>query len=260
MLDCRWCAATSLPRESAPPRYFSHCQTARPLFTLRRDGLEGLPVGATKGGGTRARSFPAKGNRQAGDHPQGDALQPLRRRQAPAPVLCLAAAEACGGKIEAAMPLACAMECIHTYSLIHDDLPSMDNDDFRRGRPTCHKVFGDGIAVLAGDALLTIAFEIAAWRNRRAATTAADHRRDRRRRRQPQAHRRPGRRSRRRRPTAQPRGAALHPREQDRRAADRVRPSRRDERERHARSSSRRSPPSARRSVSRSRSSTTSST
>src|SRR5438067_2855404 len=76
------------------------------------------------------------------------------------PILCLAAAEACGGKIENALPLACAMECIHTYSLVHDDLPSMDNDDFRRGRPTCHKVFGDGIAILAGDALLTIAFEI----------------------------------------------------------------------------------------------------
>jgi geranylgeranyl diphosphate synthase type II len=76
------------------------------------------------------------------------------------PILCLAAAEVCGGKIESALPLACAMECIHTYSLVHDDLPSMDNDDFRRGRPTCHKVFGDGIAVLAGDALLTIAFEI----------------------------------------------------------------------------------------------------
>jgi geranylgeranyl diphosphate synthase type II len=78
------------------------------------------------------------------------------------PILCLASAEACGGKVVAAMPLACAMECIHTYSLVHDDLPSMDNDDFRRGRPTCHKVFGDGIAVLAGDALLTIAFEIVA--------------------------------------------------------------------------------------------------
>src|SRR2546430_8872700 len=76
------------------------------------------------------------------------------------PILCLAAAEACGGKIDNALPLACAMECIHTYSLVHDDLPSMDNDDFRRGRPTCHKVFGDGTAVLAGDALLTIAFEI----------------------------------------------------------------------------------------------------
>ncbi len=76
------------------------------------------------------------------------------------PILCLAAAEACGGKIADALPLACAVECIHTYSLIHDDLPSMDNDDFRRGRPTCHKIFGDGIAVLAGDALLTIAFEI----------------------------------------------------------------------------------------------------
>jgi geranylgeranyl diphosphate synthase type II len=76
------------------------------------------------------------------------------------PILCLAAAEACRGKISNALPLACALECIHTYSLVHDDLPSMDNDDFRRGRPTCHKVFGDGIAVLAGDALLTIAFEI----------------------------------------------------------------------------------------------------
>ncbi|MEP7014633.1 MAG: polyprenyl synthetase family protein [Verrucomicrobiota bacterium] len=76
------------------------------------------------------------------------------------PILCLAAAEACGGKIDNALPLACAIECIHTYSLVHDDLPSMDDDDFRRGRATCHKVFGDGIAILAGDALLTIAFEI----------------------------------------------------------------------------------------------------
>ena len=71
------------------------------------------------------------------------------------------------------MPLACAMECIHTYSLVHDDLPSMDNDDFRRGRATCHKVFGDGIAVLAGDALLTVAFEIAARAEDRAAIDVA---------------------------------------------------------------------------------------
>lgn len=77
------------------------------------------------------------------------------------PIICLATAEACGGSVQAAISLACAVECIHTYSLIHDDLPSMDNDDFRRGRPTCHKAFGEGIAVLAGDALLTIAFEIA---------------------------------------------------------------------------------------------------
>jgi len=81
------------------------------------------------------------------------------------PILCLAAAEGCKGKVIKALPLACAMECIHTYSLVHDDLPSMDNDDFRRGRLTCHKVFGDGIAVLAGDALLTVAFEIAARAN-----------------------------------------------------------------------------------------------
>jgi geranylgeranyl diphosphate synthase type II len=78
------------------------------------------------------------------------------------PILCLGAAEACGGKIGAAMPAACALECIHTYSLIHDDLPCMDDDELRRGRPTTHKVFGEAVAVLAGDALLTIAFEILA--------------------------------------------------------------------------------------------------
>jgi geranylgeranyl diphosphate synthase type II len=78
------------------------------------------------------------------------------------PALCLAAAAACGGSEDEAMPLACAVECIHTYSLIHDDLPAMDDDDYRRGKLTNHKVFGEGIAVLAGDALLTQAFEIAA--------------------------------------------------------------------------------------------------
>ena len=78
------------------------------------------------------------------------------------PILCMAAAEACGGETGLALPAACAVECIHTYSLIHDDLPCMDNDDFRRGKPTSHKVFGEGVAVLAGDALLTIAFEILA--------------------------------------------------------------------------------------------------
>ncbi len=78
------------------------------------------------------------------------------------PVLCLAACEAVGGKMAAAMPAACAVECVHTYSLIHDDLPCMDDDDFRRGKPTNHKVFGEGIAVLAGDALLTEAFALLA--------------------------------------------------------------------------------------------------
>ena len=77
------------------------------------------------------------------------------------PIICLASAEALGGKIENALPLACAVECIHTYSLIHDDLPCMDDDDLRRGKPTSHKKFGEGIAVLAGDALLTEAFAIA---------------------------------------------------------------------------------------------------
>jgi geranylgeranyl diphosphate synthase type II len=78
------------------------------------------------------------------------------------PILCLAAGESCGGEALAALPLACAVECIHTYSLIHDDLPCMDDDDLRRGMPTSHKVFGEAIAVLAGDALLTFAFELAA--------------------------------------------------------------------------------------------------
>jgi geranylgeranyl diphosphate synthase type II len=76
------------------------------------------------------------------------------------PALCIAAAEVCGGSMAEAMPLACAVECIHTYSLVHDDLPAMDNDDYRRGKLTNHKVFGEGIAILAGDALLTQAFEI----------------------------------------------------------------------------------------------------
>ncbi len=78
------------------------------------------------------------------------------------PILCLAAAEACGGSDDAALPAAAAVECIHTYSLVHDDLPCMDDDDLRRGRPTCHVKYGEGIAVLTGDALLTIAFEILA--------------------------------------------------------------------------------------------------
>ncbi|KQC10427.1 MAG: hypothetical protein APR62_12165 [Smithella sp. SDB] len=74
------------------------------------------------------------------------------------PILCLAAADAVGGDLGPAIPVACALELIHSYSLIHDDLPAMDNDDFRRGKPTCHKVFGEDVAILAGDALLTEAF------------------------------------------------------------------------------------------------------
>jgi geranylgeranyl diphosphate synthase type II len=78
------------------------------------------------------------------------------------PVLCLAAAEACGGAAANALAPACAVELLHTYSLVHDDLPCMDDDDLRRGRPTCHKVYGDGMAVLCGDALLTHAFAVLA--------------------------------------------------------------------------------------------------
>ena len=78
------------------------------------------------------------------------------------PVMLLAACEMAGGDMETALPFACAMEMIHTYSLIHDDLPAMDNDDLRRGKPTNHKVFGEGMAVLAGDGLLNAAAELMA--------------------------------------------------------------------------------------------------
>lgn len=78
------------------------------------------------------------------------------------PMLVLLATEACQGNIESAMPAACAVEMVHAYSLVHDDLPAMDDDDLRRGRPTCHKVFGEAVAILAGDALLALAFEVLA--------------------------------------------------------------------------------------------------
>jgi len=78
------------------------------------------------------------------------------------PILCIAGAEAVGGSADSVVPVACAIELIHTYSLIHDDLPVMDNDDFRRGKPTNHKVFGEAVALLAGDGLLTLAFNLMA--------------------------------------------------------------------------------------------------
>lgn len=78
------------------------------------------------------------------------------------PLLVILAAEACGGRDEDALPAACAVEMIHAYSLIHDDLPAMDDDDLRRGQPTCHKKFGEALAILAGDGLLTLAFQVLA--------------------------------------------------------------------------------------------------
>ena len=83
------------------------------------------------------------------------------------PILVLAGAEAVGGRPEQVMETACAMEMIHTYSLIHDDLPAMDNDDYRRGMLTNHKVFGEAVAILAGDALLTLAFQLIAMNGAR---------------------------------------------------------------------------------------------
>ncbi len=78
------------------------------------------------------------------------------------PILLMAACDTAGGDHSQVLPAACALECVHTYSLIHDDLPAMDDDDLRRGKPTCHKAFGEAVAILAGDALLTYAFELMA--------------------------------------------------------------------------------------------------
>ena len=107
-----------------------------------------------------------KALRQAGNCPPSLAeamayslLAPGKRLR---PLLVIMAAEACGGITTTALPAACAVEMIHTYSLIHDDLPAMDDDDYRRGRLTSHKVFGEAVAILAGDALLTLAFQLIA--------------------------------------------------------------------------------------------------
>jgi len=86
------------------------------------------------------------------------------------PILVITAAEICGASAAVVLPVACALEMIHTYSLIHDDLPAMDDDDFRRGRPTSHRVFGEAAAILAGDALLTEAFRLMAGRELMAGT------------------------------------------------------------------------------------------
>ncbi|QZY56954.1 polyprenyl synthetase family protein [Crassaminicella profunda] len=100
-----------------------------------------------------------------GDHPQNLIFDAMRYSvfaggKRLRPILMMAACEFVGGNVKKVLPFACAIEMIHTYSLIHDDLPAMDNDDYRRGKPTNHKVYGDGIAVLAGDALLNYAFEL----------------------------------------------------------------------------------------------------
>ncbi|HRX81619.1 MAG: polyprenyl synthetase family protein [Planctomycetaceae bacterium] len=101
---------------------------------------------------------------------QHSLLAPCKRLR---PLLVLMAAEACGSNREAAIPAACAVEMVHTYSLIHDDLPAMDDDDLRRGRATCHAKYGEAMGILAGDALLTSAFEILGRDIRDASVAAA---------------------------------------------------------------------------------------
>jgi geranylgeranyl diphosphate synthase type II len=105
----------------------------------------------------------------APDEPSRDVYEPMRYStlgggKKMRPALVLLAAEACGGSADAAMPAACAVEMVHSYSLVHDDLPAMDNDDLRHGQPSCHKAFGEAMAILAGDGLLTEAFAVLAAR------------------------------------------------------------------------------------------------
>ena len=102
-------------------------------------------------------TFPGKENTKLTEAMRYSLLNPGKRIR---PLLTLMAAKACGGKIEDALPAACAIEMVHVFSLIHDDLPAMDDDNMRRGKPACHKKFGDAIAILAGDALLSLAFEV----------------------------------------------------------------------------------------------------
>ena len=115
----------------------------------------------------RAIDNALKGHLRRCSNPKGGLSQAFKYALFPGgkrirPILCLEAAKVCGGSVKDALPAACAIEMIHNFSLVHDDLPSMDNDDLRRGKPTCHKKFSEAIAVLAGDGLLVMAYEILA--------------------------------------------------------------------------------------------------
>jgi geranylgeranyl diphosphate synthase, type II len=144
----------SVPRESSS----SFAEVTQSLGSRVNAALDAR---ATLGEGCPARL------REAMRH---SLLAPGKRMR---PLLVLLAAKACGGDVEAALPAACAVEMVHAYSLIHDDLPALDNDDLRRGRPTCHKAFDEATAILAGDALLTLAFETLAKEIQPPATAAA---------------------------------------------------------------------------------------
>ena len=145
------------------------------------------------------------------------------------PVLAMQAAVTIAGSLPRGIEhLGAAIEMLHTYSLIHDDLPALDNDDLRRGKPTCHVVFGEAIAILAGDALQTRAFEVLAGLDCAARRNGADHRPHRQRRRHRRWHdRRPGARPRKRTPQAHARAGRSHSSRQDRRAHPRQRGCRR---------------------------------
>ncbi len=153
---------TQKPRHPAPPPMIS-CSSA--LLTEQMAAARRTIDAALDRYSSLSADCPA----QLREAMRYSLLAPCKRLR---PTLVLFAAEACGGAWEAALPAACAVEMVHTYSLIHDDLPAMDDDDLRRGRPTCHKAFGEAVAILAGDALLALAFEVLA-RDLRPAGVAA---------------------------------------------------------------------------------------
>jgi geranylgeranyl diphosphate synthase type II len=166
-------AAAAPPRRAAAPRRAAPPPPRCAAEVSARPGA--APPAAAAAAAEGGFDFKAyMGGRAAEVNAALDAAVPLRHPEAVTaamrysllaggkrvrPALCLAAAELVGGAAAAALPTACALEMVHTMSLIHDDLPSMDDDDFRRGVPTCHKAFGEEVAILAGDALLAFAFE-----------------------------------------------------------------------------------------------------
>jgi geranylgeranyl diphosphate synthase type II len=139
---------TPMPAAGPADSFEEHCRKLRQL--VEDALLENTAYDSSSGGHVPTRLAEAI---------RHSLFAPAKRLR---PLLVLLACEACGSDPGRALPAACAVEMIHTYSLIHDDLPAMDNDDLRRGRPTCHKAFGEATAILAGDALLAQAFEVLA--------------------------------------------------------------------------------------------------
>ena len=149
------------PKKRKHPNWKPICSKKRARMNERATGRNGVRSGRAQPW-KRPWTSCCAGTRRARHHPSRDAVQCAGRRQAFARGVGRHGVPRRGRVGETALPLAAALEMLHAYSLVHDDLPAMDDDDLRRGKPTTHKVFGEGMAVLAGDALLTRAFWVMA--------------------------------------------------------------------------------------------------